>query len=1203
MPSTRTASTLQCNYNMIEDYTQTMLPPTAQSLVDCFVVVQNDREAVRVTELVTVSNQNNLLRFFPDSRSNSGWNHEEVLVDGAPASPIRKLVGFYQHGTLYALAHYDAGGGSSAVFGMQYTEANDWEKMPFDPDLDNALGQMRQTDAFRDASGLQFFYGVSEGFQPAAFVLVGQDAGSGAWKPVYMEPAASTTASYRILPGFGGNQMTVVTVEGSSATFRGGSVINGHLVWDGKAPVTHDLGQGAITADQVFAVPSASGDQGFLLRGGNDQLLHVAGYETPQISVSALTGGSGQPPGVLSAAIGQAQQGLYMVFAIDNVDQRLWLLRQSEVQGSGPVAFDPWVPLGNQLAAIACPAVMDQGPELLFSDLGTRLGHLAQQVEQGNWYLQTLASPSPQTAQPVHTTTYSTEFVTADDAGFMVPGAVVHVTADRPSVAIVNGISYHVDSTTPAIVASDAAGRVTVAAVSTSLVSPALTVWSETFGSKGPFRSDLKVHQRLAGQDPTFPVDGASMKAAGLIPDSVSSSDADALASKASALGSAAVHKQLTMQGGTGSAQYLARVGTGFEIDFRKPQGMVRDLGADEVARLQADAVAITFSDIWGDICNFFRHLIDDLEKLVITFAEDVVYVAVTLADGIKHFVLKTLAEIGDCIEIFLQAVASIVKKVVDAIETAIRWLRALLSWDDILLTKQVVSYYIDQTLQNLGRDFTTTVPKQLIAAFTKAKAEVVTLFDDLEALFEKGLDFNGLAPPPSTDPAAQGGPPLQGVGLQTAYSSNAVQCNYVHSKMLSATSQVSARLLAATPSSGFDPSQLLQIFEQCFPKAELEQSWQKILAFSGQIHDAKSFLEVVILDLMEAVKDMVLLILSGIEAVLVALSEIVGLAFEGLDTLLKARIDIPIISQLYKWLTGSELTMLDLFSLLIAAPATILYKLMYGGSALAPPFTAAEVKTIVASPIPWPTFDPASGRLALAPGALALPEALPQDRALAVLFMITMVGYTITDVGLDIQAASDAGGSARERDLAAIDPTVLFGIVSILLSVGTQGFGVPYAAMKRINEGQGTAADTWTIVAWCTAWLPPMLDTGFAIGSSSKKVTRLQGKVGPFLSMGAGLVILGFGAAAVHYQRQDTTNYNTKNQAAMLLPAFPYVFQPIVVLGDETPPTAAAQVILWIIDIVCDLGTGLAVCLALSPGNGAMPQPAIDAQKELAHA
>jgi len=876
-----------------------------------------------------------------------------------------------------------------------------------------------------------------------------------------------------------------------------------------------------------------------------------------------------------------------MVFFFFFVDQRLWLLRQSATGNGGVVTFDPWVPLGNNLGELSCPAVMGTGPELLFYDLNANVGHMCQQVEQGNWFTQTVASPSPATLTPTHTSTYSTQFVTTDDGGNMVPGSVVQITSDRPTVAVINSISYHIDSNTPATVVSDSSGRVTVAAVAGSLLSPALTVTSETFGVKGPFRSDLGVHQRLAGQDPTFPVNGDSMKAAGLIPASVSSSDADALAAKTQALGQAALSKQTSAPGDG----YRALAGTGFEIDFTKRSSMVRDLSAAEVARHASDSLTLSASDIWGDICNFFRHIIDDLEKLIITFAEDVVYVAVKLADGIKHFVLKTLAEIGDCIEIFLQAVASLVKKIVNAIKTAIKWLRALFGWDDILRTKQVVSYYINQTLQNLAYDFTTTIPGELIKAFTKAKDDVVNVFNNLENIFQAGMNFNGMGPVSSNDPAAKGGPPYMGAGLNTSYQANSVQCNFVHSKMVAASNSITPRLKAATAGgAGFDPQKIIEIFEQTFPTAQLEQSWEKIKEFSSNIHNAKGFLEAVVLDLMEVIKDMVLLILSGIEAVLVAVSEVMGLALEGLDAILTAKIDIPIISQLYKWIAKADLTMLDLLSLLVALPTTILYKILYGGPNLNPPFTQGQVQEILSNPIPWPSFDPSTGQIAVrgrqAAVASTMPEAAPVDKALALLFMFTMLGYLVMDIGLDIQAAADAGGG--EQALPDLDPTVVGGIVSIVLTIGLQGFGVPYAAMKRINEKQGTSADIWSIVAWCTAWIPPALDTAFAIGSPSKKITRFQSKVGPFLSMAAGIVMISCGAVAVNEMRKDTVNYNVSNQAAMLLPTFPYIFQPVVLLGMDTPPTVAAQVGLWAVDIIGDLGTGIALLLALSPDNTA---------------
>lgn len=1185
MPSGQTVTSLQSNSNMIEDYTQTMLPPTAQSVANCFVAVQNDRQDQLITELITVSNQNNLLLISPSRQSNSGWEHKEVVVDGAPPSDIQKVISFYQNGTLYALAHYDSGHGSSAVMGMQRTLESDWGKMPFDPDLQNAIGLMRQTEAFCTASGVQYIYGVSDGYQPATFVLVGKTNDDDGWNAVYLEPAASPTATYRILPGYGGNELTVMTIDGANATFRGGSVNNGQLVWDSNAPVTHDLGQGAITADKVFAVPSTSGDQGFLLQGADNQLFHVAGYDSARPIVSKLTGTDKQPSGVMTVSVGRAQQGTYMVFAIDNVDQRLWLLRQMPDEAGGAVAFNPWVCLGNHMAALSCPVSMGTGPELLFVDLNAKIGHMCQQVEQGNWFTQNLASPAPATHDPVHTTTYSTEFVTAGDDGRMVPGSVLQITSDRPTVAIINSISYHIDNKTPAAVVSDAFGRVTVSTVSNSLVSPALKVTSSSMNThrSEQYRSDMRVHQRLAGQDSTFPVDAAAMKAAGLMPLSVNGSDADALALKAQSLGTAAVNKHLLQLTGTTDANYRALVGTGFEIDFTKSTGMVRDLSPDEVLRIQADTLNLSGSDIWGDICNFFRHLIHDLERLIITFAEDVVYVVVKLADGFVHFVLKTLAEIGDCVEVLLQAIASIAKKVIDAIETAIRWLRALFSWDDILRTKKVISYYIDQSLKNLAQDFTTSIPSDLIALFATAKADVVTVFNNLELLFEKGVNFNAMGPASSSDPALRGGHPFEGVGFRSAYLTDSMQCNYVHSKMMDSSSKMSRQLRASGQTDSIDAEKILKIFEETFPTKELQESWEKIKAFSGHIRGAESFLEVVVLDVMEAVKDLVLLILTGIEAVLIALSEVVGLALMGLDALLEHVIQIPIISQIYKWFAKSDLTLLDLLSLLVAVPATLLYKVLYGGSTLKPPFTEAQVEEILSKPIPWPSFDKTTGSVSLKEASPAPSDS--KDQTLADLLMASCFFYTIVDMALDIQTAQTYGNADNETSTPelGIDLNLVLGMLSIFLGIGMQAFAIPRGAFDRRKEGNATSADNWAIGTWIASWVPPLMDTVFLACTKSKKVTRMQ-TGGPLVSMCTGIVLIGLGAKTVAEMRKDTANYNTANQAAMLLPTFPLIFQPLVYAGTEYPVGTALQALLCGIDIAGDLGTGIAALVALRP-------------------
>jgi hypothetical protein len=97
MSDTHPATALQSSYNLIEDYVQTLLPPVAQTVANCFHAVQNDSGPAPITELLTVSADNHFLRFFRDAASNSGWNHEEAIVDGAPAAPIREHLARGRH--------------------------------------------------------------------------------------------------------------------------------------------------------------------------------------------------------------------------------------------------------------------------------------------------------------------------------------------------------------------------------------------------------------------------------------------------------------------------------------------------------------------------------------------------------------------------------------------------------------------------------------------------------------------------------------------------------------------------------------------------------------------------------------------------------------------------------------------------------------------------------------------------------------------------------------------------------------------------------------------------------------------------------------------------------------------------------------------------------------------------------------------------
>jgi hypothetical protein len=84
---------------------------------------------------------------------------------------------------------------------------------------------------------------------------------------------------------------------------------------------------------------------------------------------------------------------------------------------------------------------------------------------------------------------------------------------------------------------------------------------------------------------------------------------------------------------------------------------------------------------------------------------------------------------------------------------------------------------------------------------------------------------------------------------------------------------------------------------------------------------------------------DLVALGKAAADAFFTMLNDVV----EAVQAALNATIDIPIVSDLYQWLTGDSLTILDLFSLIVAIPTTVIYKVITGSA----PYSSEGAKLV----------------------------------------------------------------------------------------------------------------------------------------------------------------------------------------------------------------------------------------------------------------
>lgn len=1167
----RRPASVEASSDLLRDYHQTLIPPLRQDLGGVFEVVQPSGQNAR-TELVSVGSDESLKYFYPDPASHSGWTLQTIPVPDAPDSPIDRLEAFFQDGFLYALALYakaSKSSGTHQVVGL-FSEGSgaDWGPVPLTARLASALQEMRQLAVYRDADGRCFIYGIAtKAFDVPTFILAGQDPTTKKWTINYLEAVADSTSSYKIIDGYSGNQMTLLRFDGTKITLQGGSIVNGTFKPAG-GPTTHDLGHGTLTADEAISVSSKQHQQGFLLLTSSQELFLVTGYDGGELTVTSLGGGKGAPAKFLAVAMGADLAGNFVLFSISAADNTLWLARQSASAAGQPVAFDPWVALGTPVTALGCPAAMSDGPEVFLVGLDEDLTHLTQAKTDRIWKSSTLATPSPASQAPATRRAYSRQFVVRDGHGNLVPNAEVRLRADRKVTLTVNGLTHHVDTVNSATTLSGLHGRVVVSGEAVALTSSALDLElvDAAATAQGPFRADLRTHQRLAGRDDSFSVDGEALRAAGLIPPSVSNHDADRYAASLKQIAALAVKKHAASPP---SVTAPAQVGTALRMDFSGSSPVLATMSPQE-----ADVAWHAASDgtsFWGDVAHFFEQSIDDLVHLTIQVLEDAARVII---NGVKYL-LDTLADVVSAIEVFLVKIA---KAIVHAIEKAIDWLRMLFDWDDVIRTQTVITYYLSQSLKNVQQEVSDPELQQLIGnGFKTLRSEIGQAIANAKRYFSNGHSLTQMVPKTWNNPISGGGEPLMAGGARSAVSSHAARLHYLHNKV-SAHLGTGGSFTGPTETGTSVLDQLREVFEKQFSTQQLAQATTTIRDLQQSVHGADSFADVAMIVLLDALDVLVTMLLDGIEAVLLTLVKLAGQALSELQTYLSSPLDIPVVSWLYHELTGETLTLQSLLTLLIALPGTILYKLLLGGSSLTPPFSAATVKAITSKPIPWPSF----GGSHVATNSAKTPpdEVSSTDSALAFMFFISMLFYALEDMVMDVvtaQAVDDP--SVFEEYRKEIE---FFTWATIATSIIAQGLGVPYKALAD----PGTEADKWVIVTWAAAWIPVAADLTAALGN--KTLMRSVDELGPLLSNGLGILTLTLAIPTFNLINVDPS-YNNWNKAELFLPSFPYVFQPIVLAGWDGIPNAIAQGFLLFVDGFCDIGTG--VCKVA--GTEASPEAA----------
>jgi outer membrane protein assembly factor BamB len=375
-----------------------------------------------------------------------------------------------------------------------------------------------------------------------------------------------------------------------------------------------------------------------------------------------------------------------------------------------------------------------------------------------------------------------------------------------------------------------------------------------------------------------------------------------------------------------------------FTVDFSTGQPVFQP-GTFDDSRPEAlrSPAGTELGGIFSDIEHFTDNVVKGAEqvaKMAWQFTADAVQTVIHTAESVYNLVITD-------VEDAITAVVGFLKTVVADIAKIIQWLSALFNWENILHNHT----YIRNAITNPGDPANPGILDRLaawVASELNGGTDTTTILGQLSGQSSAAAGGTATATAGQTVQSQQVGNNDPNQVYNTGGNNNANQCTWMHQKVgeNSSSATIGSGPTAALGAS-WDPTAITAAFDQFLTAlgnaltgsfADLpEQIKQKIASTQDNFKDPESVLSTGLSDLIG--------VFQALADDLAEFAQAVARDFlQLLDTLLAQMISwpaqpisIPFVSDLYKALTGDQLSVLDLTCLLAAVPATILLDVLTG--------------------------------------------------------------------------------------------------------------------------------------------------------------------------------------------------------------------------------------------------------------------------------
>lgn len=329
---------------------------------------------------------------------------------------------------------------------------------------------------------------------------------------------------------------------------------------------------------------------------------------------------------------------------------------------------------------------------------------------------------------------------------------------------------------------------------------------------------------------------------------------------------------------------------TGFRYQTLPTQADV-DRERGQATLMATPMVAISLGSFWDDIVDTATTVYDSVSKVVVSVAEKTVQVALAvMQDGVAGIVHIVVATVEDA----LNAVANFFKALACEVMKLIQFLRALFDWDAIIRTHNILHAAFTTTFDILHNTLANPAPFQKAIAALAGRPSITV---------PEGLDSLNASSSSAADQDKSG---------------YGAQANSVQGKSMMQKATASDPRAIGTPDHDAPNPQTPDSGDP------LESLLQGIPALATDILDLSPS------DLAKRLEGLVAqggdlgpeALAKTLGDSMVAMAEFIKWTSDAIDT----EVDIPFVSELYKWITGSTLTVLDVVCLGMAVPVNLAY-------------------------------------------------------------------------------------------------------------------------------------------------------------------------------------------------------------------------------------------------------------------------------------